>query len=73
MYSSCKIWKKATDNASLLFHNTGPNLAQMLPLRTHKLSFFAYFQWNMLYFCNPVVLEKMVKPLKIDIFVPTLH
>ena len=62
--------------ASLFFHNTGPNLAQIPPPKT-KHTFFSVvvdFQWNMLensinfdnFCCNPIVLKKnVVKPLKI--------
>ena len=76
MYSSCKIWKEPIDKASFFacfFHNIGPNLTQIVPLKPHPLSFFfAEFQWNMLgdsikinnFCCNPVVLKKIVKPLK---------
>ena len=67
MYSSCKIWKKSIDNASFFVFHIGPNLAQMLPLRPHPLSFFVDFHLYMLgdsininNFCsNPVVLKKI--------------
>ena len=56
--------KKLIMPFSLLFHNIGPNLVQILP-RDHT-HFFAIFQWNMLgdsininnFNCNPVVLKK---------------
>ena len=63
---------------SLLFHIIEPNLAQILPLRPHPLSyFFADFQLNMLgdsvlinnLCCNPVVLKKRVKPQKLQFWV----
>ena len=58
---------------SLFFHNIGPNLAQILPQRPHPLSFFLLGDSRCLGIqlininnlcCNPVVLKKMVKPLK---------
>ena len=62
----------------LFFHNIGPNLAKILPLRPHPLSFFVDVQWNMLgdsvninnFCCNPVVLQKLVKPLEIAFWDP---
>ena len=65
------MWKKSIDDASFFyfFHNTGPNLAQILHQdHTHFFSFFAGFQWSMLedsiniynIICNTVVLKKKI-------------
>ena len=68
---------------SFFFHNTGPNLTQILSQRPAHFTFFADFQWNMLedsisidkLCCNSVVLKRswLVKPL-INCFIgPNLH
>ena len=70
-------------SVSFFFHNTGPNLTQILSQRPAHFTFFADFQWNMLensisinkLCCNSVVLKKcwLVKPL-INCFIgPNLH
>ena len=70
-----------TDNTSFfVFHNVGPNLGQVLPLRSHFLSFHCQFT-NMLgdsiniknLCCNLAVLKKNVKTSKIAILGPNLH
>ena len=62
-----------TDNTSFfVFHNVGPNLGQVLPLRLHLLSFHCQFtimlgdsiNINNLC-CNLAVLKKILKPLKL--------
>ena len=62
-----------TDNTSFfVFHNVGPNLGQVLPLRPHLLSFHCQFtimlgdsiNINNLC-CNLAVLKKILKPLKL--------
>ena len=66
-YSPFKIWKKPVDNNCFFtfFHNTGPNLAQILPQDHIHFDFFSGFWWNMLgnaininnFNWNPVVLK----------------
>ena len=61
---------------SLFFHNTGPNLALILPLRPHPLSFLANFQWNMLgdsininnFCCNPAILKNLGETFNLIFF-----
>ena len=53
--------KKTIDNACffIFFHNTGPNLAQILPQDHAYFGLFVGFQWNMLeHSINPIVLKK---------------
>ena len=57
---------------SLLFHNIGHNLAQILPQDHTQFDFFAGFQWNMLrnsitikkFNYNPVVLKNFATTSK---------
>ena len=60
--------KKAWNISFFVFHNIGPNFAQILPQRPLIIYFFlADFQWNMLGYsinfknlcCNLIVIKKI--------------
>ena len=82
MYSSCKIWKKSIDNASILNFFTTLDLIwpKFYPQRPHLLYFsLADFHWNMLGYSINTVLQyissekKFVKYLKNCFFGTSLY